>query len=132
MRRRPACEKLRVAGGEASANVTFGLAAPSAAMSANAGHRAGASPSILHGFIDQLLHRRLDDLTLRRRLLQQHEEQVLLAVDHHIAAAGAVPFQFAKRTGRRRLGVARVGAHAEAKSEAEAVTWEIEIIALDA
>ena len=30
-------------------------------------------------------------LAFRRRLLKQHEEHVLLGVDHHIAAAGAVP-----------------------------------------
>ena len=58
--------------------------------------RRRTKPSVLHRFIDQPLHRRLDALALRRRLLQQHEEHVLLAVDHEIAAAGAVPFQFAE------------------------------------
>src|SRR5437588_454433 len=33
-------------------------------------------PSVLHGFIDQLLERALDALTFRGRLLQQHEQHV--------------------------------------------------------
>src|SRR6266516_5970757 len=91
-----------------------------------------AKPSVLHRFIDQLLDCLLDRLALRGRLLQQHEKHVLLAVDHEIAAAGAVPFQFAERTRRRRLGVAGIGANRETKPEAEAVAGEIEIVAPDA
>src|SRR6478736_4000971 len=89
-------------------------------------------PSVLHRFIDQLLYRLLNRLTLRRRLLQQHEKHVLLAVDHEIAAAGAVPFQFAQRTRRWRLGVAGIGANRKTEPEAEAIAGEIEIVAPDA
>src|SRR5205814_10389801 len=88
-----------------------------------------AKPSVLHRFIDQLLDCLLDRLALRGRLLQQHEKHVLLAVDHEIAAAGAVPFQFAERTRRRRLGVAGIGADCETEPEAEAIVGEIEEVA---
>src|SRR5258708_31934589 len=71
--------------------------------------------SVLHRFIDQLLQRALDALALGRRLLQQHEEHVLLAVDHEIAAGGAIPFQFAERTRRRRFCIARIGTHRKTK-----------------
>src|SRR6266700_5159416 len=91
-----------------------------------------AKPSVLHRFIDQLLYCLLDGLALRGRLLQQDEKHVLLAVDHEIAAAGTVPFQFAERARRRRLCVARVGAHREPQPEAKAVPREIEIIPPDA
>src|SRR5271166_4270651 len=100
---------------------------PSAAANGDCNSR-----SVLQRLIDQLLHRRLDDLALRRRLLQQHEEHVLLAIDHEIAAAGTIPFQFAERAGRRRLGVPGIGAHAKAEPEAEAVAREIEIVAFHA
>src|SRR4051812_48092443 len=86
--------------------------------------------SILHRLIDQLLQRRLDTLALRGGLLHQDEKHVLVAVDHKIAAAGAVPFQLADRAGRRRLCIAGLGAHAEAEPEAEAVTRKIEVVAL--
>jgi len=39
--------------------------------------------------MDDLLEGPLDTMAFRRRLLKQHEEHVLLGVDHHIAAAGA-------------------------------------------
>src|SRR5258706_9849929 len=71
--------------------------------SAAAKPRRRAKPSVLHRFIDELLEGPLDALAFRRRLLKQHEEHVLLAVNHHIAAACAVPFQFAQRSRRRRL-----------------------------
>src|SRR6202051_3418434 len=83
-------------------------------------------PSVLHRFIDQLLYCLLDRLALPGRLLQQDEKHVLLAVDHEIAATGAIPLQFAERTRRRRLGVAGVGANREAEPEAEAVAGDIE------
>src|SRR3954471_3460440 len=76
---------------------------------------------ILQCLVDELLQRGLDALALRGGLLHQDEEQVLLAVDDKIAAAGAVPFQFAERAGRRRFGIAGVGADAEAEPEAEPV-----------
>ena len=41
--------------------------------------------------MDELLEGPLDTLAFRRRLLKQHEEHVLLGVDHHMAAAGAIP-----------------------------------------
>src|SRR3979409_1988591 len=85
-------------------------------------------PSVLHRFIDQLLYRLLDRLALRGRLLQQHEEHVVLAVDHEIAAAGAVPFQLAERAWRRRFGIARIGAHRKTEAETEAVTRKVEIV----
>src|SRR5436305_5892333 len=88
--------------------------------------------SILQGFIDQLLQRRLDALALRGGLLHQDEEHVLLAVDHEVAAAGAVPFQFAKRARRRRFGVSGIGAHAKAEAEAKPVARKIEIVPLNA
>src|SRR6478736_6088207 len=91
-----------------------------------------ARPSVLHRFIDQLLYCFLDALALRGRLLQQDEKHVLLAIDHKIAAAGAVPFQFAERARRRRLGVAGISANRETESEAEAVAGEIEVVAPDA
>src|SRR5438270_13479402 len=91
-----------------------------------------AEPSVLHRFIDQLLDCLLDRLALRGRLLQQHEKHVLLAVDHEITAAGAVPFEFAERARRRRLGIARIGADAETEPEAKAVAGEIEEVALHA
>src|SRR5262245_35692328 len=69
-----------------------------------------ATPLVLHRFIDKLLQGPLDALTFRRRLLQDHEEHLLLAVDHHVAAAGAVPFQFAERSRRRRFCVTWIGA----------------------
>src|SRR2546429_8630013 len=90
-----------------------------------------AKPSVLHRFINQLLDCLLDRLALRGRLLQQNEKHVLLAVDHEIAAAGAVPLQFAERTRRRRLGVAGIGADRETEPEAEAIAGEIEVVAPD-
>src|SRR6201996_8356748 len=86
---------------------------------------------IFQRFIDQLLDRRLDFLTLRWRLLKQHEEHVLLAVHCEIAAASAVPFQFAEIARRRRFGMTGIGANADAKSIAKAVARKIEIVALD-
>src|SRR6266550_6008961 len=90
--------------------------------------RRRAKPLVLHSFIDELLEGPLDALAFRRRLLKQHEEHVLLAVDHQIAAAGAVPFQFAQRSRRRRLGVTGIGAHGKPKPHAEAVTGKIVMI----
>src|SRR5438105_4211022 len=90
-----------------------------------------AKSSCLQRFIDQLLESPLNALAFRRRLLEQHEEYVLLAVDHEIAAAGAVPFQFAQRSRRRRFGAAWIGPHRKPKPESEAVPGEIEIIPLD-
>src|SRR5260221_11195394 len=94
--------------------------------SAAAKPRRRAKPSVLHRFIDELLEGPLDALAFRRRLLKHHEENVLLAIDHHIAAAGTVPFQFAQRSRRRWLGVAGIGAHGKPKPHAEAVPGEIE------
>src|ERR1700694_2471783 len=88
--------------------------------------------SILHRFIDQLLYCLLDRLALRRRLLQQHEKHVLLAVDHEITAAGAVPFQFAERARRRGFRVPRVGAHGKSEPKTKTVAGEIEVVAPDA
>src|SRR5690242_2456362 len=70
------------------------LAPARASTSASTASLRDAARSVLHGFIDQLLQRPLDALAFARSLLQQHEEHVLLAVDHEVAAAGAVPFQF--------------------------------------
>src|SRR4030095_13992660 len=95
--------------------------------SAAAKLRRHSKPSVLHRFIDQLLDCLLDGLALRGRLLKQNEKHVLLAVDHEIAAAGAVPLQFAERTRRRRLGVAGIGANRKTETEAEAIAGEIEI-----
>src|ERR1700688_394725 len=99
--------------------------------SAETPHRR-VKPSVLHRFIDQLLYGLLNALALRGRLLQQHEKHVLLAVDHKIAAAGAIPFQLPQRSRRRRLGVAGIGAHRETEPEAEAIAGEIEVVAPDA
>lgn len=66
-----------------------------AASAATIKRRRPAACLVFHRFIDQLLEGPLDALAFRRRLLKQHEEHVLLAVDHHAAAGGAVPFQFA-------------------------------------
>src|SRR5260370_41611782 len=88
--------------------------------------------SVLHRFIDQLLYCLLDRLALRRRLLQQHEKHVLLAVDHEITAAGAVPFQFAERARRRGFRVPRVGAHGKSESKTKTLAGEIEVVAADA
>src|SRR2546430_17140717 len=59
--------------------------------SAAATRRRPAKTSVLQRFIDELLEGPLDTLAFRRRLLKQREEHVLLGVDQHIAAAGAVP-----------------------------------------
>src|SRR6185437_8974044 len=101
------------------------------ATSASAAQMRPANPSVLHRFIDQLLDRLLDALPLRRRLLHQHEKHVLFAVDDEVAAAGAVPFQLAKRTRRRWFCVAGIGADAKAEPEAETIAGEIEIVAID-
>src|SRR5258707_15642118 len=95
--------------------------------SAAAKPRRRAKPSVLHRFIDELLERALDALAFRRRLLKQHEEHVLLAVDHHIAAAGAVPFQFAERARRRWFGVAGVGANGKTEPKPKSVTKKMEV-----
>src|SRR5438270_2252168 len=105
------------------------MIAPTRPAIAAATQSLNAAPSVLHGFIDQLLDGLLDALPLRGRLLQQHEKHVLLAVDHEIAAAGAVPFEFAERARRRRLGIAGIGAHAQTKPEAKPVAGEIQKIA---
>src|ERR1700681_2478416 len=121
--------------GDDSARPAFGRPTATArtrSASAAARLRRRVKPSVLHRFIDQLLRRPLDALTLRGRLLQQHEKHVLLAVDHEIAAAGAVPFQFAERAGRRRFCISRIGAHREAEPETEAVAGKVEIVAWDA
>src|SRR6476659_7179550 len=57
-------------------------AAPCGAVSSPALHRPSASTSAGYAGAPW-------------RLLQHHEEHVLLAVDHHVAAGGAVPFQLA-------------------------------------
>src|SRR5262245_8529284 len=77
--------------------------------------------SVRQRFIDEQLERALDALTLRRRLLQQHEEHLLLGINHHVAAAGAVPFQLTERSRRRRLGVAGIGAHGKPQPHAKSV-----------
>src|SRR5258705_8511027 len=94
--------------------------------SAAAKPRRRAKPSVLHRFIDELLEGPLDALAFRRRLLKQHEKHVLLAVNHHIAAACPVPFQFAHRSRRRRLGVAGFGPTASPNPHAEASPGEKE------
>ena len=81
--------------------------------SAAAKRQLRVKPSVLKRFIDQLLHRRLYDLALRWCLLQQDEEHVLLAVDHDIATAGAIPFQLAEIAWRWRIGIAALRAHAK-------------------
>src|SRR5258708_40171586 len=88
--------------------------------------------SVLHRFIDQLLYCLLDRLALRRRLLKQHEKHVLLAVDHEITAAGAVPFQFPQRARRRGFRVSSVGAHGKTEPKTKTVAGEIEAVAPDA
>src|ERR1700681_715658 len=121
--------------GDDSARPAFGRPTATArtrSASAAATLRRRAKPSVLHRFIDQLLRRPLDALTLRGRLLQQHEKHVLLAVDHEITATSAVPFQFAQRARRRRLCIPRIGANRETETEAEAIAGEIEVVAPDA
>src|SRR5579864_7196259 len=104
MRSNPAREKLC---GACADNVgiperrSSATAAPASRTNPAATIPRRVKPSVLHRFIDQLLQGALDALALGRRLLQQHEEHVLLAVDHEIAAGGAVPFQFAEIAGRR-------------------------------
>src|SRR6516162_340274 len=120
----PAGEKLRGPTAGASARALHARQASAAAMRTRR-----KAPSILHGFIDELLQRPLDALALARRLLHQHEEHVLLAVDHEIAAGGAVPFQFAEIARRRRSGVARIGPDRETEAKAKAVAREVEIVA---
>src|SRR5438045_8656154 len=107
------------------------MIAPTRPAIAAATQSLNAAPSVLHGFIDRLLDGLLDAVPLRRRLLQQHEEHILLAVDHEIAAAGAGPFEFAERA-RRRLGIAGIRADAETQPETEPVAGEIEKVALHA
>src|SRR5450759_843605 len=98
-------------------------------VSAAATARRHMNPSVFHCFINELLQGALNALAFCGRLLQQHEKHVLLAVDHEIAPTGTVPFQFAQRPRRRRLGVAGIGAHRKTEPETEAVAREIEIIA---
>src|SRR5580704_8383067 len=128
-----ACKKWEVTGNGGSARAQFRLVAAIAPNSASAAVQRNAKlPSVLHRLIDQPLDHRLNLLAFRRRLLQQYEEHVFLAVNCEIAAAGAVPFQFAKRARRRRLGVAGIGAHPEAEPEAETVARKIEEVTADA
>src|SRR5438067_6975635 len=108
------------------------MIAPTRPAIAAATQSLNAAPSVLHGFIDQLLDGLLDALPLRRRLLQQHEKHVLLAVDHEITAAGAVPFEFAERARGRRLGIAPIGADAETQPETKPIAGEIEKVTLHA
>src|SRR3954447_21528382 len=96
--------------------------------SAHSGYKPNPNPSILHCFINQPFQFRLDALALRRGLLHQDDEQVLLAVDDEIAAGGAVPFQLTKRTRRRRFCNAGIGAHRKPEAVTETVAREIEII----
>src|SRR4051812_31636172 len=95
-------------GGDSAGPATGEPAMVAANRSAAAATKPRQGTSVLHGFIDQLLERALNALAFAGRLLQQHEQHFLLAVDHHIAAAGAVPFQFANRPRWRWLGVARI------------------------
>src|SRR6266852_7777888 len=120
------------AGAEDSARAPCSQPATETTTSAAATKTRRAKPSILHRFIDQLLYGLLNALALRGRLLQQHEKHVLLAVDHKIAAAGAIPFQLPQRSRRRRLGVAGIGANRKPEPEAEAIAGEIEVVAPDA
>src|SRR5215471_177624 len=103
----PAGERLRGAGDGVSART--GQAAPTSRTKA-AARTVRTRTSVLHCLIDQLLQRPLHALALAWCLFQQDEEHVLLGIDHKIAAGSAVPFQFADIAGRRRLGVARIGA----------------------
>src|SRR5258706_2976326 len=101
--------------------------APKAIRSANAvampRPRTGAS--VLQRFIHQLLYFALDPLPFRGSLLQQDEQHVLPGIDDEVAAAGAVPFQFAERPRRRRFGVAGIGANAKTQAETKPVAREI-------
>src|ERR1700739_3758107 len=126
-------EKADRAASGGSACVSLGTAAANAPSSASAAIQPTRRPSsVLHRLIDQLLHHRLDLLALRRRLFQEHEEHVLLAVDCEIPAPGAAPFQLAERAGRRRFGVAGIGAYAEAEPEPEPVARKVEEVAIHA
>src|SRR5689334_20581798 len=102
------------------------LAPARASTRASTASLRNAARSVLHGFIDQLFQRPLDALAFARGLLQQHEEHVLLAVDHEVTAAGAVPFQFTEIARRRRLGIAWICSHRQPKAESEAIAGEIE------
>src|SRR6185437_15315496 len=75
----------------------------------NAGMRAGAVVawslwlvfssiwSFLERVVDHLLHRRDHMHAPGRRILHHHEKHVLSAIDHDVAAGGAVPFDLAER-----------------------------------
>src|ERR1700730_8872710 len=132
MRASPSNEKLRTAGGGDSAWDSHPVRAANRTAIAAATQSRNAAPSVLHGFIDQLLDGLLDALPFCRRLFQEHEEHVLLAVDHEITAAGAVPFEFSERAWRRWFCIPRIGADTETEPEAKTVAGEIEIIALHA
>src|SRR5262249_33600863 len=103
-----------------------------ASASAAAARRRRAAFLVCQRFINQQLEGALDALTFRGRLLQQYKHHLLLAVDHHVAAAGAVPFQFAERARRRRFCVAGIGAHGKSEPHAKPIAGEIEVVALDA
>src|SRR5690348_688836 len=100
--------------------------------SAAAARQRPAALLVRQRFINQQLEGALDTLTFRWRLLQQYKHHLLLAVDHHVAAAGAVPFQFAQRARRRRLCIAGIGAHGKSEPHAKPIARKIEEIPLDA
>src|SRR5262245_45157208 len=74
------------AGGRESARSSLAQPAARKMASAAAARQRRALLSVRQRFIDQQLERALDALTFRRRLLQQHEEHLLLLIDHHVAA----------------------------------------------
>src|SRR5882672_9079680 len=131
IRSRAAREKVGATVAWDSARSSYGQPVTRTSASAATIRRRPAARLVLQRFIDQLLQRPLDALALRRRLLQHHKEHVLLAVDHQIADGGAIPFQFAERSRRRRLGVTGIGAYGKPKPHAEAVTGKIIMIPLD-
>src|SRR4029077_11410488 len=88
--------------------------------------------SLFERVVDELLHVDFNVPPPGWRILQQHEEHVLLWIDHDIGAGGTVPFELARRARRRRHGIAGIGAYAKAIAETKSVAGIIEIVAGDA
>src|ERR1700751_5502870 len=92
------------------------------AWSLESGFRNIAAPrSFLESVVDDLLDRGVGMLPPRRRVLHHHKEHVLGAVDHDIAAGGAVPFELTQRARRDRCVEAGIDADTETVAEAKAV-----------
>src|SRR3954469_17717224 len=91
----------------------------------------GTPASLFERIVDQLLYVHLNVQPAGRRVLQHDKEHVLGADDYEVGAGRAIPFDFTRRTRRRRHRIAGIGADTKTIAESKAVTGVVEVVAGD-